>query len=146
MIRVLLVEDEWLVREALRIRVPWESYGFEVVEESANGEAALERFEALRPDVIFTDIRMPVMDGLTFIRRIRERSPSIPICILSSHTDFELVQQGIRLGVFEYMDKLRLSPEEIGDCLRRLRQAVEDRGRISEPESLQVGGKVGIAA
>ncbi|MBB6637405.1 response regulator [Cohnella thailandensis] len=137
MIRVLLVEDEWLVREALRIRVPWDSYGFEVVEESANGEEALERFEALQPDVVFTDIRMPVMDGLTFIRRIRERSPSIPICILSSHTDFELVQQGIRLGVFEYMDKLRLSPEEIGDCLRRLRQAVEDRRRIPEPASRQ---------
>ncbi|MDI4647658.1 helix-turn-helix domain-containing protein [Cohnella hashimotonis] len=133
MIRVLLVEDEWLVREALRLRVPWESHGFEVIEESTNGEEALDRFEVLKPDVIFTDIRMPVMDGLTFIRRIRERAPTIPICILSSHTDFELVQQGIRLGVFEYMDKLRLSPEEIGDCLHRLRRAVEDRRQNAEP-------------
>ncbi|GGH50774.1 hypothetical protein GCM10008014_16120 [Paenibacillus silvae] len=119
-IRTMLVEDEWLIREALLRTVPWEQYGFEIAGQASNGKDALEMFIQLQPDVVITDIRMPGMDGLELIGCIREISPTVLICILSSHTDFGLARQGIRYGVFEYLDKLNLSSGEVEHCLERL--------------------------
>lgn len=128
-IRTMLVEDEWLIREALLRTVPWEQYGFEIAGEAGNGADALEMFIRLRPDVIITDIRMPGMDGLELIACIREISPTVLICILSSHTDFQLARQGIRYGVFEYLDKLNLSSGEIEHCLERLHDTFHGQSR-----------------
>lgn len=119
-IRTMLVEDEWLIREALLRTVPWTEYGFEIVGEAGNGSDALDMFIRLRPDVVITDIRMPGIDGLELIAGIRKISQTVLICILSNHTDFELAKQGIRYGVFEYLDKLNLSSGEIEHCLERL--------------------------
>ncbi|WP_339233856.1 helix-turn-helix domain-containing protein [Paenibacillus sp. FSL R5-0517] len=135
-IRTMLVEDEWLIREALLRTVPWEQYGFEIAGQASNGRDALEMFIQLQPDVVITDIRMPGMDGLELIGCIREISPTVLICILSSHTDFGLARQGIRYGVFEYLDKLNLSSGEVEHCLERLydtfhKKLSEQRGGTS---------------
>lgn len=132
----MLVEDEWLIREALLRTVPWEHYGFEIAGQASNGRDALEMFIQLQPDVVITDIRMPGMDGLELIGCIREISPTVLICILSSHTDFGLARQGIRYGVFEYLDKLNLSSGEVEHCLERLydtfhKKLSEQRGGAS---------------
>ncbi|TYP73171.1 helix-turn-helix domain-containing protein [Paenibacillus methanolicus] len=147
MIRVMLVEDEWLVREGLRRMIPWQEQGFEIAGEADNGDAALELFKRLRPDVVFTDIRMPGMDGMTLIAHIRELSPKVPICVLSSHTDFNLVKQGFRHGVFEYLDKVHLSSGEIEQCLGRLRELLgsqTDGADAGKAESAEETGKPAI--
>ena len=139
-IRTMLVEDEWLIREALLRTVPWEQYGFEIVGEAGNGSEALDLFIRLRPDVVITDIRMPGIDGLELIAHIREISQTVQICILSSHTDFELAKQGIRYGVFEYLDKLNLSSGEIEHCLERLHNTFYGSTGQHGGKSIRQGG------
>lgn len=136
-IRTMLVEDEWLIREALLKTIPWERYGFEIAGEAGNGSEALDMFIRLQPDVVITDIRMPGMDGLELIACIREISPTVQICILSSHTDFQLARQGIRYGVFEYLDKLNLSSGEIEHCLERLYKTFQGHSRERGVSMLQ---------
>ena len=72
--KVILVDDEEEVREAIRKRINWEDIGFTVVGTAENGEEALELAESCEPDVVMTDIQMPFMDGLTLIRSLRKKS------------------------------------------------------------------------
>lgn len=65
MLKVFLVEDETVIREGLRDRIPWEQYGYRFVGEAADGEVALPLIRKTRPDVLITDIKMPFMDGLS---------------------------------------------------------------------------------
>ena len=81
--RIMLVDDEEEVRKAMIRNMNWERLGFTVAGDAENGEDALEKLEQLEPDVVMTDIRMPYMDGLTLIARIRERYPFIQILIFS---------------------------------------------------------------
>lgn len=75
MLKVFLVEDETVIREGLRDRIPWEQYGYRFVGEAADGEVALPLIRKTRPDVLITDIKMPFMDGLSLSRIVREGIP-----------------------------------------------------------------------
>lgn len=77
--RVILVDDEVFTRKGLLKLVDWTACGFEIVEEADNGEDALEIIERLQPDVVITDIRMPVLDGLELIKRVKSQGTPIPI-------------------------------------------------------------------
>ena len=82
MLKVFLVEDETLIREGLRDRIPWEQYGFRFVGEAGDGEMALPLIRKTRPDVIITDIKMPFMDGLELSRIVKEEFPKTKILIV----------------------------------------------------------------
>ena len=87
--RIILVDDEEEVRQSIIKKIDWEDAGFSVVGDAENGQEALEKVEALEPDVILTDIRMPYMDGLSLAERVRQRYPSIKIVIFSGYDEFE---------------------------------------------------------
>ena len=70
--RIILVDDEEEVRKSMIKKLDWEAAGFQVVGDAENGQEALEMIEQLEPDVLMTDIRMPYMDGLELVRRIRQ--------------------------------------------------------------------------
>lgn len=105
MIKVFLVEDESLIREAILKMVPWNEYGFEVVGEAQDGEVALPMIRELKPDVLITDIKMPFMDGLALSKRVRKELPATKIIIVSGHDDFQYAQQAINIGVEQYLLK-----------------------------------------
>ena len=86
--KVILVDDEEEVREAIRKRINWEEIGFCVVGTAENGEDALELAETLEPDVVMTDIQMPFMDGLTMLRKFKEKIPDIRSVIFSGYEDY----------------------------------------------------------
>ena len=86
---VLVVEDEENQRRALIDRVQWEKAGFTVVGEAENGAEALDKVELLEPDLILTDIRMPLITGLELAARVREMRPATQIVILSGYDSFE---------------------------------------------------------
>ena len=90
--KVLIVEDEVLVRGGLKSVIGWEKLGMEIIGDAANGKQALEIYEADKPDVILTDIKMPVMDGLELIARIREKDEKTKIVILTCYEEFEYLQ------------------------------------------------------
>lgn len=92
---VLVVDDEQDQRQAIIERVRWADAGFEVVGEAENGVEALDLIEALEPDLILTDIRMPMISGLELARRVREVRPATQIVILSGYDSFEYAREAI---------------------------------------------------
>ena len=130
MLKVFLVEDEVIIREALRDSIPWEQHGFIFAGEASDGEMALEMVRALKPDVIITDIKMPFMDGLTFSKYVSEELPETKIIIISGYDDFEYAQQAIEL----HADRFLLKPITKTDMINALentrRRIEEERERM----------------
>jgi DNA-binding NarL/FixJ family response regulator len=127
LIRLLLVDDQRLMRDGLRILLELEP-DLEVVGESENGEAALESYRQLSPDVVLMDIRMPVMDGVEATRRLREADPVAKVIILTTFDDNEYVFEGLRAGALGYLLK-DVSGPELAEAIR----TVAAGGSMIEP-------------
>ncbi|MFD1885847.1 response regulator transcription factor [Paenibacillus wenxiniae] len=115
--KIMLVDDEILIRESIRERVNWEKEGFHYCGDAADGELALPLIEQHMPDILITDIKMPFMDGLELCSVVRERFPHIKVIILSGHDDFHYAQTALRLGAADYC----LKPFSAADLLQLLR-------------------------
>jgi DNA-binding NarL/FixJ family response regulator len=115
-IRILLVDDQRLMREGLRILLELES-GLQIVGEAENGAAALEAYAELRPDVVLMDVRMPGMDGVEATWRLRERWPDARIVILTTFDDDEYVFEGLRAGALGYLLK-DVSGHDLAEAVR----------------------------
>ncbi|QGQ95595.1 response regulator [Paenibacillus psychroresistens] len=138
MIRILIVDDEILVRIGLKTIIPMGDDGFEIIGEAANGREALDILEAQPCEIVLTDIRMPGMDGLELLKQIRERWPAIKCLILSNHDDFTYVQQALRLGAIEYIIKLAIDPSELMLKLRSIKQQLLlEQQKISDVVQLE---------
>lgn len=105
MLKVFIVEDESIVREGLRDNIPWQQWGYSFVGEASDGEMALPLIQKTQPDVLFTDIKMPFMDGLSLSRIVHQEFPDMKIIIISGYDDFEYARQAIAVGVEQYLLK-----------------------------------------
>ncbi len=105
MIKVFLVEDEFIVREGIKNNIDWDKYGYEFCGEASDGELAFPMISKEKPDIVITDIRMPFMDGLELSRLIKKEFPQIKIIILSGHEEFEYAKTAIQIGIEEYLLK-----------------------------------------
>lgn len=105
MLKVFLVEDESVIREGFRDKIPWEQYGFRLVGDASDGEMALPLIRKMKPDVLITDIKMPFMDGLSLSEIVKEEFPKMKIIIISGYDDFEYARQAITAGVDQYLLK-----------------------------------------
>ena len=117
---ILIVDDEYLVRLGLKTIIDWASFGYTIAGEASNGKDAYDFFEKNRIDVIFMDIKMPVMDGLELLRKIRERDKKTKIIILSHYDEFSYAQEAIKLGAFRYILKTELTQSNLENVLRSL--------------------------
>lgn len=124
MIKVFLVEDESIVREGLRDNMPWQQQGYQFVGEASDGEMALPMIRKLKPDVLFTDIKMPFMDGLALSRIVSQEFPDMKIIILSGYDDFEYARSAIRVGVEQYLLK-PITKSTMTKVLSELRVKIE---------------------
>lgn len=131
MYRVLIVEDELLVRLGLKNSIRWEKYNMEVVRDLPDGEQAFEFYEKNRPDLIITDLKMNVMDGMTLIKKIREKDSETQIIILSCLEEFDLVRKAMSMGVQDYILKLTMTEEEIDKVLTKAQGALQNRATSS---------------
>jgi two-component system response regulator YesN len=122
--RVLLVDDEDEIRSGIITKIDWRSNGFELIGDTNNGEDALEMAEALHPDVVLTDIKMPFMDGLELCRHLTGRFPSCKLVIFSGFDEFEYAQQAIKMNVFEYILK-PISSRELTSVLQKLKRQID---------------------
>jgi two-component system response regulator YesN len=102
---IFLVDDEPIIRKGIMTSIPWQEHGFAVCGEASNGQEALDLIPELHPDLVITDIRMPIMDGLELSTQIRRQYPAIKVLILSGYDDFEYAQKAIRIGVDNYLLK-----------------------------------------
>ena len=124
MYSVLVVDDEVRQREAVIKSVDWQSAGFNVVGDAENGIEALEQLEKLEPDLILTDIKMPLMTGLELARKAREVRPATKLVILSGYDDFEYAQEAFKYNVIRYLLK-PISAQELGDELVKIREEMD---------------------
>lgn len=122
MIRVLIVDDDKLVRKGLISSMPWQACGMEIIGEANNGENALKFLEQHHVDLLITDLAMPVMSGIELIRVVRDQYPDMQIVVLSLHQDFEYIQEALRLGAIDYIAKTQLEQEQFEEVLGRIVQ------------------------
>lgn len=123
-LKVLLVDDEALVREGLKTIIPWEEYGFSICGTAQDGREGLQKIRELKPDVAVVDIRMPLMDGLELSRIVREEQPGVRIVLLTGYSEFEYARSALRAGVKCYLLK-PVEEEELIKELRSIRQELE---------------------
>lgn len=105
MIRVLVVDDEPLVRRGVAQGVNWAALSCEVVGEAANGEEGLDMARRLSPDLIITDIRMPRMDGIGMMNALRREGCKARCIVLTAHSDFEYARSALLFGADDYLLK-----------------------------------------
>lgn len=118
--KVLIADDELLVRVGLKSTINWKENGFVVVGEAKNGKEAIEFFENYDPDILLTDIRMPFVNGLELIQKLKEKKPSLKAVILTHYDDFSYAKEAITLGASEYILKSDLAPENLLKVLKKL--------------------------
>ncbi|MBM4459029.1 MAG: response regulator transcription factor [Chloroflexi bacterium] len=126
-IRILIVDDQRLLREGLRTLLELED-DLAVAAEAEDGQAALEQYETLQPDVVLMDIRMPRVDGVEATRRLRQRWPAARVIILTTFDDDAYVFDGLRAGALGYLLK-DVSGQELADAIRK----VAAGGALIEP-------------
>ena len=122
--KVVLVDDEVEVIDAIEQRIHWDILGFEVVGSATNGVKALELVEKQQPDVVITDIKMPYMDGLELARRLNKEYQNIHIIIFTGFDEFEYAKEAVHLEVEEYMLK-PINALELTECMKRLKKTLD---------------------
>lgn len=137
MIKILLIDDEVMIRTGIRTSIDWESYGMEIAGEASNGQEGLEKAIELEPDIILIDVRMPVMDGLEFTKIIRQRIPEVKIVIISGYDDFKYAREAMHLGVSEYLLKPVGAEELISIMQKQCRQIMEEREELNREMALK---------
>lgn len=124
---VLIVEDEVLVRIGLKNSVSWDKLGLNVIADVSNGEEGWEAFERQRPDIVITDIKMPVMDGIELIKRIRTNDARTKIVILTCLQEFDLARTAVTLGVSDYILKLHMSIDMMENVLGKVCREMDEQ-------------------
>ena len=132
-LRVLLVDDEVMIREGFKRLFDWEAHGCEVIGEAADGMEALAKLDALNPDIAVMDINIPIMNGLKVIQMSRLKHPDTAFIIVSGYDDFSYCREALRLQITDYILK-PVNYEEFGICIDNLKISLFQR-EISENEN-----------
>ena len=135
MIKTLIVDDDFLVRMFLKQLTDWEAAGFLLTEDACNGKEALSVLEKDMPELIITDLSMPVMDGVSLIQRVRELSADICIVVLSCHDEFEYVKEAMRSGADEYILKNYLDEAALLRVLDSVRAKLDQTAAVRQEKS-----------
>lgn len=126
MYKIIIAEDEPLALRSLKNMIDRHYPDMQVVGEARSGEEALVLIEEKSPDMVFSDIRMPVMDGIELLRQIRARNLDIELVIISGYQDFQFAQSAIRYGVVEYLLK-PISLNKINTLMNKLRDTLNEK-------------------
>lgn len=140
MYRIILVDDEPLILAGIASLISWEDHDCTIVGKATNGPSAYEMIMSQKPDIVITDIRMPVMDGLALMEKCQAAGFRCPFIVLTNLEEFSLARKALSLGACEYLVKLNLTPEELIKSLDRAKESclMWERTKISRemPASL----------
>lgn len=133
--KVLLVDDEIFTIRMLQSVIPWEKLGLKLVGYAQDGASAYEKVVTENPDIIISDIRMPEMDGLELLGKVRKYNPEIKLIMMSAYADFSYVKEGLKLGCSDYIlkpvDETELEMA-LGKVIREIQGAKEQEQVISQ--------------
>lgn len=131
MYRVIIAEDEMFVRLGLKNLIPWGKYNMEVTADFPNGEQALDYYLKEMPDLVITDIKMPVMDGMELVKRIRQVSEETQIILLTCVEEFEAVQEAVHLGVLGYISKLSMKEDDMEKVVEKAMHVLDRQNQAA---------------
>ena len=132
-LRVLLVDDEIMIREGFKKLFDWEAHGCVVAGEAADGMEALAKIDTLNPDIVIMDINIPIINGLKVIKMSRIKHPDTAFIIVSGYDDFSYCREALRLKITDYILK-PANYEEFGTCIDNLKISMYQENVSQEPE------------
>lgn len=127
MYKVVIIDDEPVIVEGLKRIIPWSKYNCDVVDTASDGREGIEVIKKWKPDIIYTDIRMPNLDGLTMLAGIKSQFPDMQITVLTGYRDFEYAQTAIRLGVTRFL----LKPSKMEELIEALETMTDKLNKIT---------------
>ena len=132
--KVMAADDEAYMREALEKLIHWEGMGCELRFVGSNGKELVEQMETEHPDIVITDVKMPLMDGLEVCRYVYETCPEAQVIILSAYSDFSYARTAIHYSVCEYVLKISVLEELPGAVEKAIRNLEKNRREFQKPE------------
>lgn len=124
--KVLIVDDESILRNGLKHLCHWEDEGFKLIGEAANGREALEIIKDKEPNIVITDLIMPEIDGIELAKIIKKEYPKIKVLVLSNISEFEYVKGSFKYGIHDYLLKTEASPESMLPILKSMVKEIDD--------------------
>ena len=135
MYKVVLIDDEDIIVEGLRKVIKWEEFGCVVAGTASDAGAGAELIRNVKPDICFTDIRMPEHDGLSMIAGLKSEFPDMQVIVLTGYSDFSYAQEAIRLGVLRYI----LKPSKMNEINEALSAALEKLSSMKKTDNSDDG-------
>lgn len=133
MYKVVVVEDEEIARKGIIFTINWDALNCMIAGEAANGEEGAEVIRRLSPDIIVTDLKMPRMDGVEMIAKLREQGNRAKFIILTAYGDFKYAQSAVKLGVSDYLLK-PLKDGDLEQAVTRIIDQLEEGDRLRQKE------------
>ena len=145
MYKVMIVDDEPIIVEGLSRSIAWDKWNCKVVATAHDGLEGRKSIEEYRPDIIFMDINMPEMDGLSMIAAIKSQFPNLQICVLTGFRDFEYAREAIRLGVTRFLLKPS-NMDELEEAISAMCANLKKKAITGEEETASSENSEGQAA
>ncbi len=145
MYKVMIIDDEPIIVQGLSRSINWEKWNCEVVATASNGIEGMEKIQQFKPDILFSDICMPQVDGLTMIAGVKSEMPHMEITILTGFRDFDYAQQAIRLGVTRFLlkpSKMDELEEAISEMIQNLKKSDKMEGADAEQNADESGVQI----
>jgi two-component system response regulator YesN len=130
--RIMIVDDEVLIRVGIKSMLIWEDYGYTIVGDASNGLDALKKIEQYQPHIILTDLMMGTMDGFELIERCSKEYPNIKFIVLSNYNDLDNVKNAMKLGASDYIFKLTIGPKELIKILDEVSSSIVEQKQQEE--------------
>jgi len=124
--KLLIADDEAIIRKGLKNSLDWNEIGIEVIGEAKDGKIAYEMAIELEPDIMFVDINMPHLNGLELIKKLKEKTPNCELIIITGYDEFEYAKEAVKLGVFDYILK-PVSKKELYETIRKLIEKMAEK-------------------
>lgn len=132
--RVVLLDDEALIRKLIRMKMNIEELNLEIVGEFSNAIKALEALSELQPDILISDICMPDMDGISFSEQCMQRYPDVKVIIVTGYNDFEYARRSLKAGVYDYIMK-PVQTEELNKTLEKAVNQILSERKVKEEQT-----------
>lgn len=127
----MIVDDEPLILAGITSVLDWEKHHCKIVGKATNGQQAISQMEELNPDIVITDIKMPAMDGITYVKQARNLGDDVAFILLTNLEDFELAREAMKLGVVDYLVKLELTEKNLKESLERAKEYCHQKKKMN---------------
>ena len=135
MYSIMIVEDEYLVRQGIASLVDYEQFGMQVIAQAENGIKAWQKFQENPADILLTDINMPQMNGLELAKLVRDQAPKCHIVFLTGYDDFDYARTAIKLGADDYLLK-PFSKDDVEEMLAKVQTKLDKERKKAQIQNL----------